>query len=192
MERCIAIDFDGTIAQYSGWTGINKFGKLIDGCVEAIGKLKEMGFKIIIYTCRINTPEFEKYLKKNKVPYDAINENIWHEYQQHGDKRKVIADIYIDDRAINFNGNWKDIPDKIFNFHNATDRLNDKEKLLMKLRSNNPYPKKIFPTKSPEEWKKLHEIYKNNGIVMDGYNGNISRWVWELCCNKLEKLIKEK
>ena len=189
-ERCIAIDFDGTIAHYKGWTGANKFGKLIDGCVEALGKIREMGYKIIIYTCRINTPELEKYLKNNKVPYDAINENLWHEYQQHGDKRKVIADIYIDDRAVTFNGNWKEIPDKIFNFHNAKEILENKEDIVKQLQSKNPYSKSIFPPRTPKEYKKLNKICKDNDLSIDGFNGCNARYVWDLCCKKLEKILK--
>ena len=116
-EKVIAIDFDGCIASYiHGWQGKNVFGKIINGCVEALNNFKNKGYKIIIFTSRLKTDELEYYLKGSNIPFDAINENPWHEYKQHGDKRKVIADIYIDDRAITFKGNWEEIIKSVDNF----------------------------------------------------------------------------
>ncbi len=117
MSKVIAIDFDGCIASYiHGWQGKNVFGKTINGCVDALNEFREKGYKIIIFTCRLKTTELEYYLKNSNIPFDAINENPWHDYKQPGDKRKVIADIYIDDRAITFKGNWEEIITKVEDF----------------------------------------------------------------------------
>lgn len=116
-EKVIAIDLDGCISSYKeGWQGENVFGDIIPGCKEKIHLLKSKGHKIIIYTSRLATKELEKYLTDNGIWFDALNENPWHEYKQPGDKRKVIADIYIDDRAITFKGNWDEIPKLVENF----------------------------------------------------------------------------
>lgn len=116
-NKVIAIDLDGCIVSYkNGWIGENIFGELIPGSKEKIHYLKSKGYKIIIYTSRLATKELEKYLLDNGIWFDAINENPWHEYKQKGDKRKVIADIYIDDRAITFKGNWNEIPGLVENF----------------------------------------------------------------------------
>ncbi len=115
--KAIAIDLDGCIASYNnGWMGENVFGELIPNCKENIRNLKSMGYKIIIYTSRLATKELEKHLTDNGIYFDAINDNPWHEYKQPGDKRKVIADIYIDDRAITFRGNWDEIPKLVEKF----------------------------------------------------------------------------
>lgn len=117
MNKVIAIDFDGCIASYiHGWQGENVFGEIIPGCKEKIHLLASKGHKIIIHTARLPTKELEKFLKDNGIWFDALNENPWHKYKQPGGKRKVIADIYIDDRAITFKGNWDEIPELVENF----------------------------------------------------------------------------
>ena len=79
--------------------------------------LKEDGQRITIWTCRVG-----KYLEKAKemldekgIEYDAINDNsamIEEEIAFFGcDKqsRKISASKYIDDKAVEFKDNWKDI-----------------------------------------------------------------------------------
>jgi hypothetical protein len=105
--RYICVDFDGVIADYThapkGW-GI--FGHPIDGARQALVKFKQEGHVIIIYTCRNEINLIKEYLRVYKIPYDYINESpLNNENSSH----KPIADVYIDDRAVRFNGNWKDI-----------------------------------------------------------------------------------
>jgi len=100
----VAIDFDGTIAKYDGWKGYRHFGELIDGAKEAISVLREQGFKVIIYSTR-GTIELEDYLNHNGIEYDYININPEVTTQNPG---KPYADVYIDDRAFHFTGDWVD------------------------------------------------------------------------------------
>ncbi len=191
-SRCIAFDFDGTIAHYKGWMGENKFGKIMEGCKEALDKIKEMGYKIIIHTCRKNTLQLKQYLQDNNLPFDAINSNVWNKVDR-DITSKLFADIYVDDRNVTFDGNWDEIPDKIFNFHNAKEILEHKEEILKKLRSTNPYSENIFIEPTKEEWDILNKTLNENGMkCLDGYSGSIGRRSWNMCCDKLEELMKGK
>jgi len=71
-----------------------------------------MGYRIKIYTCRLNGQAISKglfisqynmlinWLRKNKVPYDDIST------PQEG---KIFAEYYIDDKGIRFQDNWSEI-----------------------------------------------------------------------------------
>jgi hypothetical protein len=104
--KTAAIDLDGTILEYDGWHGEDNFGKVRPGCVEALSELKRQGWRIIIFTTRGNTEKVAQYLEANGVPFDHVNENP---DQPEGSSGKVIADVYVDDRAINAETDWSTI-----------------------------------------------------------------------------------
>lgn len=108
-KKNCAIDFDGVIHSYhKGWYDGSIYGYVIPGAKEAIDKLKN-DYNIIIYTARIiGNPDaiydIEKFLIDNDIYYDEI-------------KEKIIAEFYIDDRAIRVdpenNYKWEDIWDQV-------------------------------------------------------------------------------
>lgn len=115
----ICIDLDGCVLSYKkGWCGENIFGKPIIGVDEYLWRLRKDGWHVIVYSCRGDRKKVENILKKYHIEkgihYDAINRRknvIPGTY-----KGKIGADIYIDDRAICFRGDWKDTYKKIKNF----------------------------------------------------------------------------
>lgn len=109
--KTIAVDLDGTILEYDGWKGHDHFGKPLPGVREALQKLKEQGFVIIIWTTRNNREEIAKYLKEQGIPFDYINENP---YGPPGGSNKVYADYYVDDRAVEFRGDWQEVLRKVY------------------------------------------------------------------------------
>lgn len=114
LMKTICVDIDGTLVHYKEWQGDDHFGKLVPGAVEAMRELREKGWFIIIYTTRSNKKAVKKFLDKNKIVYDCINENPFQPNNAIGGK--PLADVYIDDRAITFDGNWWSAVDKIVNF----------------------------------------------------------------------------
>jgi len=98
----IAIDFDGTIAKDKKFPDI---GEPEEGVKEALSKIKEMGYTILIYTCRSKDAEalelVREWLDKHEIPYDDIFEG-----------EKPFAKFYIDDRAIHFD-NWNNVLEKV-------------------------------------------------------------------------------
>lgn len=103
----IAIDFDGVIHNYSkGWNGGSIYDGPVAGVKEALEQLKSDGHYLMIFTTRTNSIfrkkdepdqkiQMEEWLAKHEIPYDKI----W-------TFGKPMADIYIDDRAISFRGDW--------------------------------------------------------------------------------------
>ena len=121
----IAVDFDSTIAHYQGWKGVGVFGKPILSTAWALGKFREMGATIIVHTCRREIPYVAGYLIEHKIPYDYINFSPKTERLKSSDM-KINADIYIDDKAINFRGEWKDTYLQVVNFRPWEKAFGDK------------------------------------------------------------------
>jgi len=108
-NRCndtIAIDFDAVISRYSGWKGKGIFGEPVSGAKAALNWLMNAGYKVIINTTRSETWLVEEYMLSNGLPFDHINFNP-DNVTLHLSPSKVIADIYVDDRALKFEGNWR-------------------------------------------------------------------------------------
>ncbi len=94
----IAVDFDGTLC-------VHQFPEIGEPIPEMIAFIREKhaeGTKIILYTCRDDSEE-RAYLQEaidwcflHDIPIDAANENPWVPFG----KKKLYADLYIDDRAV--------------------------------------------------------------------------------------------
>lgn len=95
----ISCDFDGTIVE-GAFPGIGKLKKDAD---KFINKLYDLGFNILINTCRSGAYEgdAENFLKRVDIKYHYINNNLPQsiEYFKQ-DCRKLSADVYIDDKCL--------------------------------------------------------------------------------------------
>lgn len=96
----IAVDFDGTLCEevYPD-IGAPKWDT-----IDLVRRLHARGDTIILYTCRTDDllADALAWCKKHGVHIDYANENAPERTQKYGiDCRKISADIYIEDRAIN-------------------------------------------------------------------------------------------
>lgn len=104
----IAIDFDGTIVT-------NKFpaiGAPIEGAAETIRYLALDGHYIIINTCRSNDDAIAvvNYLRREGIPFDAINDNHPAHIKKYGNNcRKIYAHCYVDDKQVGGLPEWSEI-----------------------------------------------------------------------------------
>jgi hydroxymethylpyrimidine pyrophosphatase-like HAD family hydrolase len=98
-QRCIAVDFDGVIANYDGWVEGAGLGECRPDVQAALQVLKSEGWKIIVHTTRC-AEEIEDYLKANHIPFDEINRNS--AYANKG--AKPVATVYWDDRSLRYSG----------------------------------------------------------------------------------------
>lgn len=113
-KKTIVFDFDGVIHRYSkGWQDGSIYDKPVDGIKEVIEQLRNE-YKIVIVSTRSSTKEGKEsilnWLKKYNIKVDDVL------------KEKPPAIMYIDDRAINFNGNCKTLIAKIKNFKSWTEK----------------------------------------------------------------------
>lgn len=102
----IAIDFDGTIAEHAD-NGIIDLEIL--GSIEAI-KILQKRHTIILWTCREGQWLLDavEWLEKRDIVFDKLNENI-HALRDGHWPRKIIADVYIDDRIPGGFQGWNNI-----------------------------------------------------------------------------------
>lgn len=114
-QKSVAIDFDAVVSHYYGWQGKGVFGVPIKGARESLDLLRKAGRRVIIHTSRVETWLIAEYMKKHSIPYHFINHNPDNVYY-HLSPLKVAADVYVDDRALRFDGNWEKTFTEIINF----------------------------------------------------------------------------
>lgn len=107
----ICIDLDGTLAEYHGWTGeFSPIGDPLPGAWEFCQELRRRGWRIIIHTCRGNVVEVANWLIEHGIEHDGINCSA---HNAPGSSAKPIADVYLDDRAIRFEGSFDGLLERI-------------------------------------------------------------------------------
>ena len=100
--KWLAWDFDNCIAQNTGHPHF-KITKPVKGAKEALWYAVEKGWKIVIHTARpwSDYHAIESWMIKKEFPFNKIVCG------------KLLAHFYIDDRAIEFKGDWKNVIDQL-------------------------------------------------------------------------------
>lgn len=93
-----AIDFDGTLFEHK----YPKIGESITKNTELVKRLKAEGWKLILWSCRFGDllDEAVETCKKYGIEFDVVNANLPEIILLYGDSRKVVADLYFDDKSI--------------------------------------------------------------------------------------------
>jgi hypothetical protein len=110
----IAVDFDGVIHNFDkGWHDGTCYGEPLPGSLEAIKKLSEK-YTVIIFTAKIRP---DRPLVGGKTGYEFVREwLIKYDIDKYVDDitfEKPRAEYYIDDKAILYDNNWKDILEEV-------------------------------------------------------------------------------
>lgn len=119
-KQTIILDFDGVIHSYgSGWQGSPEIIKdpPVPNVNEAIQELRK-NYRVVVLSSRCHQKggiaAIKKYLKKYDIEVDDVVRD------------KVPAVVFVDDRAINFDGTWdQEMIEKIRNFKPWTKRKKD-------------------------------------------------------------------
>lgn len=103
----IAIDFDGTIVEHR----YPAIGAQRPFAFETLKALQKKGHRLILWTHRTGRTleEAVKYCKDNGVEFYAVNSNYPEEKWDTQDSRKILADVYIDDRNLGGIPPWGEI-----------------------------------------------------------------------------------
>lgn len=109
MKQTVVFDFDGVIHSYtSGWKGATVIpDPPVPGIKEAIEKIRQL-YHVVVVSSRCSSSEgvtaIMDYLKANDIVVDDVI------------MEKPPAVVYIDDRAIRFNGDPSDLLNQIVSF----------------------------------------------------------------------------
>jgi len=104
FKKTILFDLDGVLNTYDGKYDKNNIPPIKDGAYKLIKELSE-DYKIVIFTTR-----------NSLIASKWIIENGLDEYIENVTNIKEPAYLIIDDRCINFNGDYKELKNKIKDF----------------------------------------------------------------------------
>lgn len=103
----VAVDFDGTLCEHR-FPEIGEIKPQHRNVIDYVRKLKSEGAMIILWTCREDIfernylTEAVEWCTHNNIPIDFVNEYPNPDFGGFA-ARKVCADLYIDDKALNVN-----------------------------------------------------------------------------------------
>lgn len=95
----IAVDFDGTIVEHR----YPAIGKEIPFAFQVLRELQQRGFRLILWTYRHGEAleAAVAYCRAQGIEFYAVNANHPDEpYDPAQESRKILADLYIDDRNV--------------------------------------------------------------------------------------------
>ena len=109
-KQTVVFDFDGVIHSYSsGWKGAAVIADPpVPGIKEAIEEIRESGYEVVVVSTRCATPEGYGAVRAWLLDHDIEVDDVKME--------KPPAIVYIDDRAICFDGNPTTLLGKIKSF----------------------------------------------------------------------------
>ncbi|MBQ2644314.1 hypothetical protein IJG14_01910 [bacterium] len=103
-KKTILIDLDGVINTYTGNFNKNYIPNIKEGANDFLEKLSNK-YELILFTTR-NSELAQKWLVENKIDH----------YLEEITNIKKPAFIYVDDKALKFNGNYNQALDEIEKF----------------------------------------------------------------------------
>ena len=128
----IAVDLDGTLVE----NRYPKIGKPILFAFETLKKLQQEGHQIILWTYRsgIKLQEAVEFCESKGITFYAVNKSYPEEdFEEKVMSRKILADIFIDDRNINGLPPWGEIYHQLTGSSNEMPQLPKKSNGLLKI-----------------------------------------------------------
>jgi hydroxymethylpyrimidine pyrophosphatase-like HAD family hydrolase len=105
--KLIAVDFDGTIVEHA----YPEIGSEMLFAFSTLKELQKKGHRLVLWTYRVGEylQQAVDYCAANGVQFYAVNENYPGEMNEGNYSRKLLADIFIDDRNIGGFPGWDQV-----------------------------------------------------------------------------------
>ncbi len=108
-QLVIAVDFDGTLCEYA-FPAIGEQTEQQKNLLELLIKMKENGHYLILWTNRGDNEKMKclseavEWCRQRGLEFDQVNKNNPEREakKQSGYSPKILADYYIDDKALEF------------------------------------------------------------------------------------------
>jgi len=119
-DKVVCIDFDATLVPWGPLMGDKE---LLPGAAEALLGFQKAGYKVVIWTSRMSQQWAISVVGND---YDLVAEFLADQRRYVTDtilrgaptfvmgemtSEKVAAELYIDDKAVHFNGDWREVMD---------------------------------------------------------------------------------
>lgn len=120
----IAVDFDGTIVEHR----FPEIGRIRPFAFETLHALQKKKYRLILWTHRSGRQlnEAIEFCRLHGIEFYAVNKNYPEEKWFEHDSRKILADIYIDDRNLGGIPSWGEIYQMICPEEEMSDRRANK------------------------------------------------------------------
>lgn len=96
----VALDWDDTLVDV-------RTQEWLPDALDALKRLLRDGHTVIVHTCRANWPEGLASVETKLAQAGVAGATVWTE------PGKPHADVYVDDRAVRFDGDWRPVVDLI-------------------------------------------------------------------------------
>jgi len=195
-KKTVCLDFDGVIHSYtSGWLGVSCIpDPPVKGTREAIECLRtDYIVKVYSTRCRVSSGlrAIKEYLAEHFIVVDEVC------------RYKPPAIIYVDDRGIQFNGNWNETIRAIYGFKLWTDKPEGDDLLKAKVEcmgihpsiSDNARARELVKLVEDEKAIRLRyqDIVYKLCIVVDKHRGKKGEMVTvDQLVDEVESLLKNK
>jgi hypothetical protein len=101
----VCVDLDGVLNLFDGWKSAEYFHPPRPGAAAFLCRLNGMGYRVVIFTVRW-APHVEQWLREHGLT----------EYVSEVTDKKPPAHVYIDDRAVCFEGDFDSALGKVAEF----------------------------------------------------------------------------
>jgi hypothetical protein len=101
----VCVDLDGVLNAFDGWKGAEFFHPPRPGAREFLQALVEQSYRVVVFTVRWG-PHVEEWLERNGL----------RQYVAEVTNQKPPAHVYVDDRAICFQGDFAHTLEQIGRF----------------------------------------------------------------------------
>lgn len=162
VMKTIVFDFDGVIHKYSkGWQDGSIYDEPVPGIKTIIDELRKENYQVVIVSTRCSTEqgitEMTEWLNKYDIEVDRIQ------------KEKPPALIYVDDRAICFDGNTQHLWDSIITFKTQQENKSIKISSIVTIDDECTY--KNIEVKNISSLQELDKAIEENKILTIIENG---------------------